>query len=67
MEGKLMLQILTAADGSIVVQGQLQDKIQCLGLLELAKVLVLKHQPKQELVVPVAAMPPGITLVGANG
>jgi hypothetical protein len=53
----LRLDITLGSDGSLNVNGPVENKVACLGLLELAKHAVLTHDPRQ-----VAAAPVGIDL-----
>lgn len=45
------------ATSTLNVNGPLQDRIQCLGLLELAKDAVLNFKANEALVVPVGSLP----------
>ena len=53
-----MLEIkITVSDaGAINVSGPLENKVQMLGLLEIAKSVVLAYQPKQVIAAPGAAL-----------
>lgn len=57
--GKVMLTISVDEKGQVGVNGPIQDKILCLGLMELAKVAVLEYNPDTR----VAATPMGPRVV----
>jgi len=45
-------------DGSLQMQAPLHDKILCMGILEMAKVVVAQHQqPKSGIIVPMLVPP----------
>jgi hypothetical protein len=50
--GKVTLMISMDEKGRIGVNGPIQDKIFCLGLLELAKVVVLEYNPDTKVATP---------------
>lgn len=50
---KLQLTIRVDPDGQISVHGPIHDKIFCLGLLEIAKKIVIEHKVQQpKIIVP---------------
>jgi hypothetical protein len=53
----LRLEVTLGSDGSLNVNGPVENKVACLGLLELAKQAVLSYDSRQ-----VAAAPVGIDL-----
>lgn len=44
----------------IAVHGLLGDKLLCLGMLEMAKLIVLQANPGEPRVLPASAVPPGM-------
>lgn len=62
-----MIALMVRPNGQAFVQGKIEDLVAALGMLEVAKNLVLEHhKEKQQLVKPVAAFP-GITRNPSNG
>lgn len=59
---------LIATPTGPAVRGQIEDLVQALGLLEVAKAIVLKHHADKaaQQIVPVAAMPPGLHAVNGR-
>jgi hypothetical protein len=53
----LRLEVTLDSDGNLNVNGSVENKVACLGLLELAKKAVLDYDPRR-----VAAAPVGIDL-----
>jgi len=67
---KVLLEISANEEGAIEVSGIINDKVKALGLLEVAKHLVIEYRPKagavahpSELVVPGSA--PGLAILNA--
>lgn len=57
---KLQLTIRLDPNGGVSVNGPIQDKIFCLGIMELAKDLILKFKPEEQKKIIVPEMVPGI-------
>jgi hypothetical protein len=45
------IKIIAADDGSIRVEGPIENKVLCLGLLDIAHDTVLKYDPKQNKII----------------
>lgn len=58
MNGIQRLIIMLDEDGKVKLNGPLQNKLLCYGLLEVARDIIKDHK----VVIPVAAIPPGINL-----
>jgi hypothetical protein len=50
--GKVILTISMDEKGQVGVNGPIQDKILCLGLLELAKLAVIEYNPETKIATP---------------
>ena len=56
---KVQLNIRLDQNGEISVSGPIHDKIFCLGIMEIAKRVILNHRPEQpKIVVPSLVTPP---------
>lgn len=62
VRAQIVIHLLT--DGSVQVNGPINDKVLCFGLLEVAKITIANHKPaEQALVQPVSVpLPPGVNL-----
>ena len=57
----VVLTILVDKNGSLTVTGPINDKILSLGLLEMAKHIVLNHKENSGLIVPKLVVPKGMS------
>ena len=45
------IKIIAEDDGSVKIAGPIENKVLCLGLLDIAHDLVLKHDPKESRII----------------
>jgi hypothetical protein len=60
-DASFVLTIMVDKNGSLSVTGPINDKILSLGLLEMAKNIVLNHKESSNLVVPKLVVPKGMS------
>jgi hypothetical protein len=60
---KVTLSIVIEEDGRIGVNGPIQDKILCYGLLEVGRQAIQAYNPEQRIVTPEGKVPTNLKLV----